>query len=830
MLFSRKAGTSFLMAALASLALSSCGLELGEKSVDQSLNLGGKDLGCLDGGTQTMVEYFHGHASSQQIGDLVDCMGRSLQLFADRTRGEAEGLYSDQELKNFIERYFLKDTRLPDGLVRELMEFKRTMLGGRSDRLTAGEIREARRFLEVIKEQAIRLQPFMPLTPEHYGSLSETEVDQGLSALESAASEIGKRMRGAGQDYEFTRLESLLTEVERTALTPSAAEAIAEFRASIPMFQRLKAFLLSPDHSRILSDEWEPLLTTSSRGFGLYLRFASIDQRYRSLVLANDGLAPGRAELLRIGRDISELLITAIGRRTEGVIRFEEFDSFVDSIDPKYLVVMGHTLQPEHLKNGLRAAVRRGLGGAEPGAIGRGAVGLTQAAVNRAWRLIQDWAEAQRYLDLAFTQLGKRAAGMRIAAESRPARRSQLLALTLEDVYGADQAGLSAPVLAAVDRMRGVIAEQPSLYRRGGTEVYFDSRNVGEDPLFSYAGLSQMNSMNLLSRLLMSAYAEEPARSKTAVVQSEVERLYLDLRDLGVDLRIFDPDSDHVAQRRFLDSNLFTYAANGDELMDVSEATQILAYMISAKAATARVHRRISELCRAPGATPELDFWGFPLIEARCYRKIFFERHAEMWSNMPELSEYYRVLRADPKRKRILEAFERNIEAVSRKQGYSEAPFTSSETDTIFGLLQYLETVFMRFDLDRSGTIGMYEAFEAPDAAFPVFRGALARASGFGGDKNLRTLFSFLLGHGRIPGTIDFIVWRLRGPEWSFEADRGRMIEIMAELSAALKAKERQEGADLALPSWVYRGFSSGQLASEAEQYDENGELRGATP
>ncbi|MCM2279177.1 MAG: hypothetical protein NDJ89_13960 [Oligoflexia bacterium] len=791
----------FLAAPIALLA-SSCSLMVGEETTKPSLDIG--EMNCLEGGTQTLVDYFQGIGSDTRMGELWDCLGTSLALFSERTHGEERpDLYSAGELRNFMNEYFLKTSTVPEGLVAELMEFKRTILGGRADRLTREEIVRAREFLKVLKVETLRLKPYLPLSSANFSRMTPERVADAIATLESVAREIGKALRGAGQSYEFRSLGRFFEELEKSALTPRVSGPLRELREGLPLIQQLKSLLLSPDARLVRSDEWELLLSTASRWFGLYLKFSTVSHQYLSAFEPSAERAIGRAELLELGREARELLLSAVGRRRQGVIPFEEFDALIDALAPKYLKVAGRALEPQHAKDFVRVFVRRALGGATAGASGRDADGLTQAAVERGWAIFEDWSEAQRYLELLFGKL-TRDSGLS-DPEKRSFEREQLLSVSLRELYEVDESGLSPAVRHAIARMGEVIRTQPPLFHGESGEIFLYSPRDGEELRYSYFALSQLNFMDLLARLMMSSYAEDPSRARAKVELREVERLYLDFKSVGVDLRIFDPKNDQVAQRRFLDSNLFTFAGNGDEWMDVREATQILAYMISAKTVTARVHLGISRSCLASQGgdsetqLPETDFFGYPLVPADCYRRAYFERQGEIWSHLPHLSAYYGALKRDPRRTPEREAFERDLETVARKEGHNDSPFTSADTDTLSGLVQYLETVFLRYDNDRSGTINLHEAFKSNDAAYPVFRSALKKASGLKEDWQLETLFSYLLAHGRIPDKWEFGKWLAKGKLglWKFEADRGRMIRILAELARALKEKSAESEAEV---------------------------------
>src|SRR4051812_19093444 len=112
---------------------SGCGVmdgkvKVGEGPLPEAVaRLGGADLGCLARSKGTVKEYVNGKSNVAAVNELARCATRSLQIFAELTRGSQPGMYKPSELRRFLERYFLKDISISDSFLAEAMMIKRTV-------------------------------------------------------------------------------------------------------------------------------------------------------------------------------------------------------------------------------------------------------------------------------------------------------------------------------------------------------------------------------------------------------------------------------------------------------------------------------------------------------------------------------------------------------------------------------------------------------------------------------------------------------------------------------------------------------------------------------
>jgi len=275
-------------------------------------------------------------------------------------------------------------------------------------------------------------------------------------------------------------------------------------------------------------------------------------------------------------------------------------------------------------------------------------------------------------------------------------------------------------------------------------------------------------------------YAADPERARfDGLTADEFKEFFFDVRQLGVDLNFLDPNDAEIWSSTFEESKIFMLASaaprEGElKRMNFFEGVDLISYALSAT----KMSRRVVSDLQARCAHRENDVFGIPKVEPKCYRERFRASFADNYRWLPAWVDFASKLST-----REWEAFQREIEQAARHKGYSDALIESTDIDRGTMVFHYIESVFVRFDQDGSGTISLEEA----RSAFPLLRGPLAEASGYSDDETLFAIFTYLLAYGEKPESlVDKLyfkfIWMLRPQDWKFEADRRRLLQIVAGL------------------------------------------------
>lgn len=725
---------------------------------------------CLTNAGAKVAHYLTGTEVGQELEAVLDCVDTSLQEFTARTQGSESGSYTSRELTHFLQTYFLNGSAISEGLFTEATLFKKALFGGDPNRLTLKEIELFRGFLSILKREAGQLRPFMPLSADAMAKRPEQDLIAGAQALREAALHVGEAIESVATPYSLSSFEKLLVEFVKMGNVPEPDSLVAVLLGRLPLIRALKAALIDHESNIISGDDWKWFLVTASDVYSLHLMFRRLDTQYASLEWA-----PGRFWLYKTVGNLKSLLEASMDRGPK-MIPLREIDALIDAFAPGDLPITQQTL-----KDTLRPLLANILTPVVNGVPREKTVkGLTRPMLDYFWTRFTDWTAGQRYLERLYEHLigGVQENGGYL----QEFNRDELLNARLEDLFKPEEINGSLKTAAA--RLRRLLAAPTTrpLFRGSEGEISFDGTSYNRR--FSRHDLSQKNWMQVLSETLLAGYRTP---SQPTAGYSEFRTFYSDVHALGVEIKFFLKEEDATAMaQRFREANLFTFAGNGDDRLDSTELSQLLAFMVSAKRLTSRLHREIALKCASGG----LDVWGEKNVSARCFREEFFARYEHSFALMPRMADHYGKLSTSGKQ-RFRTAYEKAC------LGKSFTVLNSALTQAYAMVPHYVEAMFLRFDSDFSGALTLREG----DDVFQIFGGAIRDAiramPGGGGvelnDEMTRAVFTYLLAHGTVPKSpvADILWWEIRKHWWNkaINADRGQIINILGAFSDSDQAK-----------------------------------------
>ena len=754
-------------------------------SSEAAMQLGPSESGCLNGTSQVIARYLSGEGTAAEISGVWHCLSKSLKLFSERTRGAQEGVYKPEELRGFLEKYFLKNEKISNVMLDEIMELKCTLLGGTKNALTLDELNRTLKLLEILDTQTQSLLPFMPMTPNWAIGQNAATIDAAIAALEKAAQAIASPIQKTGYAYDFGHIENLRREFEKFWGTSSSSGFSLTIQRRMPLLQALKSLFIAPKGEQIGGDEWVTVLTSGARWYGVILKLAHAQMNYESWMTGR-----GRERLTQAALSALTLIDEAVVRHPGEIIPFEEFDQVVETLADDEIPLwkqVGDAKRCRSLtENFLRPVFQRLLAGADLSTQGRAAPGLTRSAVRKAMDALLLWSEGQHFLEALFQKMeathGYNGPG-RMGYLAR-----DLLAQDVQEVLAGEN--ITPSTLKAAQKIRAIVATERPLFMADDSEISFIAPSGNRR--HSFHNLETMNWIHLAVDLLVPAYAEDPVRAATnrGVTEEELYTFFKDIEQIGLAVKFLDPKRDNrqMIATRFQEGNLFTFASDGDDFLSPQEGAQLFAFILSAEHLAIRMHEEITDKCTA-GTKPEKDPFGYANVPIKCYREQLYGRAAHFFDRMPEMVDYFNSLNDDDRKD-----FEKAFEVAARLPKSSELYMNSNDAVGFAGVVQYIEALLARYD--TIGARGSLNYAESQDA-FPNFRGAIkkvVRAKKLEDkvpDRDLEAVFTFILSRGYTPETLweeaGYLAWKEKrklGFHWNFEADRMVLMKIFADLSS----------------------------------------------
>ncbi|MBL7714042.1 MAG: hypothetical protein JNL01_01155 [Bdellovibrionales bacterium] len=765
--------------AIVSLILSSaCSIQVGEKETSQSAGQGMSNL-CLNGLSDLIGRYFDGKASDPELQASWNCAIDALTKFQTQTRGAQLGQWKPTELREFLHRFFISDFKISDRLLDEAMVLKNSVIGGGTSELRASDLNQLVKILKVLRDETIRLRPFMPIPLKDISKRSDQQIQDLENALLQSANHLGDALNTKWNAYPFSNLKAFVEEISKI-YKESNLEVLT---SRMDLLIAMKRLLVSPikvvraDGSLtegLQGDELVRLFATLSRSLGLYLRYARLTD---SMGAESVWMGVNLQRSMQLVRDAVAILLDSLQEYPFEVIPFSEIHALLKGIKDNE---MG-PFRRKTLERLVEPFVQRFMGGPDFGLGGRRATGLSASGLRRTKSVLENWYDVQTTLEKGYLEVLGKSLPTKVFLGT-PVAPMELLH------YFNQIDPLSAKGEAAAKISENLANDKafPTFFMSDLSEITFFPYKSERRKTFYQ--MSMWNMFRTITTFLISGWADEQKRSDSAekVTQAEFNNLVNDAVDTLIDLKLLDPAISpmSLASKRFREANLFTPAANGDGYFDFNEGMQYMALLVSGVNLASRIYGDLNQKC----GLKEVDVYGRNWLDEKCVRATLFDPvQFEFYTqNMGLGPSYYLQLTGE--RSQI---FRRALEASGRQDDGTGGKMNSYVGEGTATTLQYVEVMFSSFDRNRDGYID--DSDDEGGEAFKVFEGTLKGFAPTLSPKQVRSLFTYLLKNGRVPrtdecgkttlgGKLNFVQWHIFSKQ-SFRADRVRVLEVFEEIA-----------------------------------------------
>ncbi len=749
---------SILIIASLTLGLTGCSVATNDSTnAAGPLKLTLPNQACLKDAMPTIQRFFQGAALEEDLNNSWGCFSNALRMFTVSTRGENPDFYTARELRTFLETFFLGDVQVSDQLLNEVMRIKQILVGGAIDRITRLELAQAQNVLEVLRIETQRVRPYMKLiTLEEKADdalRSSGRVEAAIDALKTTSAALGT-LFGHGKDqYDTESLETLFAELKPIFKGWNGPLKALNY---LPTFQVAKTLLLNPSGNRILPTEWQPLFTNAGQLYGVYLRF------HYTMSAQDMMTGAGLSQLTTVYEEAYRIIRGGIEAKPAKMITYPQIDATIDELFR--LNILDDSLRDTTIKGVVRTLTQKVLNPMSKGS--RSSVkGLTLAVFDRLY------IEGQSFLDMQRVWQDV----MARAVATDPKYKTTPIPLPLVRSLW-DQT--PSAFTAAKDDLHHLFNQaSPMSFRENGT-VIFDNRLSFVN--FTQRSFNKYNWVSAAIRMIMNGYSSDPGSNRyKGVTQDQLHAMFADIHELGVDLRILEPKDDNLWLSSFTESNMFMLSADANDLVSYAEAFDFMSYMLGGGIMTHRAYADARDNCSAIGQ----DAFGRPTMEMSCFRTRFQTHFTTIYAEMP----WWVKTANDLGSSRFSELMQ-GLEVAARKT-VSDNPISTSDTTRMTMVMQYIESIFVRFDKDRSGKINYDEALQA----FPLLKDAIDNASGFHNDHKNMALFYYLLEYGKAPTSLSDkvyfqLIWLSSEGKWKqIEADRLKILGIIGAIKGAQK-------------------------------------------
>lgn len=687
-----------------------------------------KGSNCLKGATEIVSRYMKGEAQEKEVEGFWDCASFAIKTFQEKVEGNNPAGYAATELRDFLERYFL------GGNEKDALKIEDPLLK---------EIMEVKRLFVGGNAEFItraELEKGMELIQEFRGISVRLLPHVRLIFYQNN----GEVPSGAEVDAAAAQIE---TAFEQIGGIFAASGVPYDFARLDELLKQVDRLFKRHDKSDTFEgfNKYIPLVariksillnSTTERILGGEWKAAcSAIGRGFSLYLRGYFFLNAKSlfdlsrldQFEKMGRMAVELFKEAFTRRNNEPIALEETDALID--EWQKIAELPFGLKVDHFKSMWRTVVDKILSGAS-----KTPTGLALVEVEKLDVEFTDWLNIQRWL---------------LGATGHQPRNDSLVEM---------QALLATPWPLSTD-IEGRLLFHPDFLGQWNVEA-----------------MSRMNWLRALFRLVVLAYTQDPMRRDrlTGLDKSEFDEAYADLKPFLVALGLIEDSNTTFGERVMREAGLFTSRGNGDAILNFKEVVEYVHYVLSGIDTGELFVERVAPEC------PVID----DAIQAPCFRAAFRKYFNERYAHLPLMVSYASTL-DDKGWSKMIKA----LELANREEGAANTPVKTSDIYEMGILLQYIETVMLRFDVDLNGAIDLREGL----AALPLFENVLAEFAGMDPKKDakdIRAIFTYMLKYGEPPdkknilSLLRYLWWRMNEKSWKVNADRGVILQILSSLSS----------------------------------------------
>lgn len=668
--------------------MSACDINIKAKPPEASLKIGG--MNCLSQIGPTVSAYVDDELNESDITEFFTCIQKAFVLFEGNTRGSKQDEYTPGEIRNFLQKYFIRDRKISDRLLAEFMLVKKTLIGGSVDVIKRKDLHEAVAILETLKKEALRLKPYIRLLNNQLIAKEPREnlrerIQVAQQKLHESIDVIVPLFANAQQPYSIRNFENLLYELRYFINWDDHFNRSRPISEWIELLRNFKDVTVSKTDT-ITPQEWAPLLKASANWYTLFLE-VKVSWNI-SVFWEEENLDQLYGAAMKAIQYVRDAIDRQAGARSQTkYIEFDRLTKLYGSVEK-----MGWTSAEwpkEAVDKVFRAFVTKILGDKDWPPESRRARGIGMIHLNRLQQELLQWNHYQGQIE----------GGQLLNTQGFPTRA----------FYYPEISGIFL------------------------TEDFNRNEHIDRFNLTVY------NALRSLAGLAIKGYASQPT---LGLARQELQNLYMDIRDLMIAWRLADPREFKTGMRAYLEGNLFTYAANGNDYLEVGELIQLMAFLKTGGQVGNVIYDQILPHCQ----DITLDIHGRNSLLRGCVEKYLAKNLATMTQNMPGFTKFFNDLHINSREQYVKDL----LSAVYSRHSVPEL-VESSDILSLAAVLQYEEAVFTRYNRDMNNVLSGKELDEAFNTFSWLMKNMAAATCKNLSDKQVRLVFDYILRYQEIP-------------------------------------------------------------------------------
>lgn len=318
---------------LVAVLVAGCSMPVGEKPAAPAKPAAklGFDSDCLKQVKPALGKWVDGTAAPAELDVAGSCLENAVEIFKSKVVGDKQDEQTKEELRKFLESYVLKETKLSDAFMTEVMALKQVLVGGDESKITRSELERLKALLALARDLMKTTLPHMAIYTMKWqpaadaDEANEATFGKAEAVLKDSVAKLMATIEANKTSYDLNRLPLLLEETRKIA--GAEWSWLPKVREYLPLVAELKKSLVGGTGNVVAGGEWRRFGSSAARGFAQLLRYEFFLKNEKELLAENAKLGA----LERLGGGVLDLLADSVEQKPSPVLAKSEIVALLES-------------------------------------------------------------------------------------------------------------------------------------------------------------------------------------------------------------------------------------------------------------------------------------------------------------------------------------------------------------------------------------------------------------------------------------------------------------------------------------------------------------------
>lgn len=680
----------------------------GNSKTENILKIEGTTFDCLDTAAEVLQNFDRTQTKPEEVQTSLTCIKEGLLYFKSKTKGSLQDPdnYTSDQLRSFFGKFLGDKSRVSIEMAAEMMQLKAGLFAGSSFSMSKNELQSLIELIQIVIDEIENLKP-------HWKILLLTDVSAEVSLeqikivqplLVNSLDRIIAKTELHRTDYSLENFKSLIFEIEKFTKIGKTQTQNLEIYKWFPLVESVKGLLFGDRLDMNSRAKWKEALIMASELHRFYMIYSY--QLNKNPLISKPGITAGDDVLLLLIN-----LLDSSWVMKSGGIPFQLTLNLFEALHERKLLPAGITskgVDETYRSLVIKVFERESRNPRETVA------GFEKKHLTILKTEYEVWKNTQKFIDtfpefFEYSFFNEKLKNYQFL----PTTRFQDVNLTVVEQSWDDwKFHFSQPF--------------PLLYMPSGELIL--SSQVKKIPNWPWYSLARLNLKRSLTRSLLLGYGVKRTTNlkNEGLDENSLVEWFDNYSVLGVEIKAFDPRSGNPGKRSFFEANQFVMAGDGNEKIDRQEAFEFINIIFSSGLSGLK---EIQNKMKDSGCEmKELDVFDNPWLNEDCFKTTLKSHFSDFFKNLPGLKHYVRELSLE----QWNDLYDQLL-LFSRTSEVNKGKIETSDLRTLVVILHYIESMYIRFDLDFDDRLSKEELITGSQRFVPFFKKQFRLAAPIGG-------------------------------------------------------------------------------------------------